>query len=334
MPQNVQNSRPSGLDDTLYNRIVRAVAADIARGSLAPGERLMESRLADRFGVSRAPARQALIEMETLGFVSHADPPARGYRVAAKSAERAAAYAEGTPEPFSMEVTPTWQLIYGDVEEALTKRIAFGSWRLVEVALGQHYGVSRTVAREVLARLQSCGLVVNEGKGWIAPQLNDTRVCDLYDLRALLEPAALAEVGADVPLEILDRMIGDLHAAKSCTPAGATLDTLEADLHFELLRGCKNTLLRKAMIESQSLVLAHRYLYKRTAEIFPVEPFLNEHLDILEKLRSGAVAEAGEALRRHLIASSDRAVVRIAKIRGSFQDNSLVYLEPIETPKR
>lgn len=333
MPQNVQITGSSGLDETLYNRIVRAIAAEIARGVLAPGERLMESRIAQRFGVSRAPARQALVEMEALGFVAHANAPARGYIVTAKAAERAAVFAVNPPEPFSLETTPTWQLIYGDVEEALTKRIAFGSWRLVEVALGQHYGVSRTVAREVLARLQSCGLVVNEGKGWVAPQLTETRVRELYDLRALLEPAALAEVSAQAPKELLDKMIGDLRAAMTTNPAGSNLDALEAELHFELLRRCRNSLLRKAMIESQSLVLAHRFFYKRTAEMFPVEPFLVEHLDILEKLRRGAIGEAREALRCHLIASSDRAVVRIAKVRGSFQDNSLVYLEPIETTR-
>lgn len=331
MLNNAQHAGSSGLDKTLYNRILRAVAAEIACGVLVPGERLMESRLAHRFGVSRAPARQALVEMEALGFVAHADAPARGYIIASKAAEHAAVYAVDPPEPFSVETTPTWQLIYGDVEDALTKRVAFGSWRLVEVALGQHYGVSRTVAREVLARLQSCGLVANEGKGWIAPQMNEIRVRELYDLRALLEPAALAEVGADVPSQLLDKMIADLRIAMTSDPLGSTLDTLEADLHFELLRRCRNSLLRKAMVESQSLVLAHRFLYKRTAEMFPIEPFLEEHLDILEKLRSGVISEAGEALRCHLIASSARAVVRIAKVQGSFQDNSIVYLEPIET---
>ncbi|WP_424934414.1 GntR family transcriptional regulator [Amaricoccus macauensis] len=320
------------MEETLYTRILRAVGAEIARGDLAPGERLMENRLANRFGVSRAPARQALAEMEDLGLVAQAEAPARGFVVTTDAAERAALrFAAHPPEPFSAETTPAWQLIYSDIEKALTRRIAFGSWRVVESALGRHYGVSRTVAREVLARLQSCGLVVNEGKRWIAPELTEKRVHELYDLRALLEPAALAEVGANVPTDLLDGMIRDLHTVMTDRSGGPTLDQLEADLHFGLLGRCRNSLLRKTMVESQSLLLAHRFFYQHTSEMYPVEPFLDEHLQVLELLRAGAVPEACEGLRAHLVASSHRAVARIALIRDAFRDTPPAYLEPIET---
>lgn len=206
--------------EPLYMRILRALGAEIAHGTLRPGDRLMENRLAHRFGVSRAPARQALGEMASLGLVAPAAAPARGYVVTADAAARAAPYAQPTSDCFTGETTPSWQRIYGDVENALTRRIAFGSWRLVESALGQHFGVSRTVAREVLARLQSRGLVINEGKRWIAPELTERRVRDLYELRALLEPAALIEVAATAPRAQLDRMCTELRRAQTHGTAG------------------------------------------------------------------------------------------------------------------
>lgn len=58
----------------------------IERGELLPGERLQEIRLAEQFGLSRTPIREALHRLETLGL---AEPgPKRGLIVARISYER------------------------------------------------------------------------------------------------------------------------------------------------------------------------------------------------------------------------------------------------------
>ena len=317
------------MDEPLYTRILNALIAEIGAQVLSSGDRVMENRIATRFGVSRAPARQALAQLEALELVAPAVAPARGFVVVPSASQRALALAVPNVDPFTTETTPTWQRIYGDVEDALTCRIAFGGWRLVETALARHFDVSRTVAREVLARLQTRGLVANEGKGWIAPELSQTRVQELYELRAVLEPAALSDVGAAVPADFLAKMIADLEQAADTSVDGRILDRLEADLHIELLQRCRNSALRKATTEAQSLLLAHKFFYQHTADIYPVEPFLSEHLQVLHRLRSGAVPEACDGLRHHLLRSSDRAVERIAKLRGSFQDTPPAYLEPL-----
>lgn len=291
----------------------------------------MENRVATRFGVSRAPARKALAKLQALGLIAPPPAPARGFVVAAEARQRAAALAPPKRDPFSPQTAPSWTRIYGEVEDALTQRIAFGSWRLTETGIARQFSVSRTVAREVLARLQARGLVVNEGKGWIAPELSQTRVRELYELRALLEPAALEGVSAELPHDALDRMIGDLQSVADTGADGQMLDRLEADLHVTLLRRCSNSALRKAMTEAQSLLLAHRFFYQHTAELYPVEPFLAEHLLVLDALRDGALRDACAALRQHLLRSSDRAVARIARLRGSFRDRPPGYLEPLDT---
>lgn len=214
------------MDEPLYNRIVQALVSEIAAGDLLPDDRLMENRIATRFGVSRAPARKALAEMETKGLVTHAPPPARGFIVGQDAPQRAIGLAPETSEPFTTDTVPTWQRIYGEVEDALTRRIAFGSWRLTEAGIARQFGVSRTVAREVLARLQVRGLVVNEGKGWVAPELSGIRVRDLYELRALLEPAALGNVAARLSNRRLEAMIADLQTAMNAgADAGCSINS-------------------------------------------------------------------------------------------------------------
>lgn len=66
-------------------RIARALIDDIAAGALAPGERLDETRLAERFGVSRTPVREALNQLVAQRIL--VSPARRGTRVARYSRE-------------------------------------------------------------------------------------------------------------------------------------------------------------------------------------------------------------------------------------------------------
>src|SRR5688500_17104948 len=51
--------------DTLRDQLEQ----DIVTGTVRPGERLDEQRLAARFGVSRTPIREALMQLATAGLV-------------------------------------------------------------------------------------------------------------------------------------------------------------------------------------------------------------------------------------------------------------------------
>jgi DNA-binding GntR family transcriptional regulator len=68
-----------GLADAIADRL----RADIQSGVYAPGDRLVERRLADRFGVSHIPLREALARLVEEGLVVR--PPRRGARVASLS---------------------------------------------------------------------------------------------------------------------------------------------------------------------------------------------------------------------------------------------------------
>jgi DNA-binding GntR family transcriptional regulator len=60
--------------------VVDAVRADIVQGVLQPGTRITEAALAERYGVSRVPVREALRGLEAEGFVD--SRPNVGSRVA------------------------------------------------------------------------------------------------------------------------------------------------------------------------------------------------------------------------------------------------------------
>ena len=74
---------------TVLREQIREILLErILSGELQPGDRLVELLLAKEFGTSQAPVREALRELESLGFVEH--EPYRGTRVREMTAERIA----------------------------------------------------------------------------------------------------------------------------------------------------------------------------------------------------------------------------------------------------
>lgn len=337
VPARDATNEPSitGAVPRLNEQVYAILAAEIAQGRLAAGERLTETQVASRFGVSRPPARQALARLAQAGLALKAE--GRGYRVAPVAAGRAAPAPSPSPaQPAEVDgaqrlrAVASWERIYDEVESEIVARTLVADWRIVETDLARHYGVSRTVARDVVGRLQQAGVVKKgEGARWIAPALTATSVGELYEVRWILEPEALAKAAARAPAALLARMEAHLEAGLAAPErlGGADLDALEDEMHVQLLAHCGNDALLQAIRLHQSLLIAHRFLYRRTLAMFEVEPFLPEHLAVVRRLRAGRIDEARESLRAHLMVSRERAMARIVQIRRAFDPPDLPYLE-------
>jgi DNA-binding GntR family transcriptional regulator len=323
-------SRGVGPSPRLYQRAYDLLAENIRRGLVPAGSELSETSIAAQFGVSRAPARRALNELAKAGLIERRS--GRGYVVKRGAKVRAKPGGSDTVPDQKLVSEPSWQRIYREVEEDIAARISFASWRLNEAVLARHYGVSRTVARDVIGRLQQRGLLKKDERSrWIAPALTPQHVAELYELRWLLEPAALTKAAPRVPSELLDRMQLKL-ATVIADPAkivGSTLDDLERDLHATVLGFCDSETLMQAIAGPQSLLIAHRFLYRWTARLFDVEPFLAEHMVVFERLRAGRVKSAAAALEKHLRDSRDRAIARIDAIASGAQPEMSPFLEQL-----
>ena len=64
--------------ERLRDQVYELIRGDIKSGALAPGQRLVEVDLADKYGVSRTPVREALFQLTRSGFL---DSTERGYSV-------------------------------------------------------------------------------------------------------------------------------------------------------------------------------------------------------------------------------------------------------------
>lgn len=330
-------ARSSALAPRLHERAFHILAGQIRTGALAAGERLLESRVAERFGISRAPARQALARLADLGLVQRSQE-GHGFvvlRVEAAGADLPGLSPLAAPEgegDIQLAAESTGARIYKDVEREVVARSAFGAFRLVENHLAAHYGVSRTVAREVLSRLHRRGIVRKHARlHWFAPALTPAYLAELFEMRAILEPAALRLAAPRLPAAALERLRTNLRDALDA-PAGvdgARLGALEEEMHIDLLAHCGNATLMEALSTYQTLLVGLTFLYDFAARGQKVEPFLTEHMEVAQCLLAGHTDAAVAALRSHLDGSFARAMERLERVRRAAAPGPLAYLVPL-----
>ncbi len=61
--------KPIERHQTLREKILETIRDAILKGSLKPGERVSEPELAERFGISRTPIREAFRQLESEGYL-------------------------------------------------------------------------------------------------------------------------------------------------------------------------------------------------------------------------------------------------------------------------
>jgi DNA-binding GntR family transcriptional regulator len=84
--------------------------------------------------------------------------------------------------------------VYQELRGALRKGRIGSSRIATERELAEQLGVSRTPVREALALLVHEGLISSTSRGFAPPELSREDLADLYQIRRLLEPNALATV--------------------------------------------------------------------------------------------------------------------------------------------
>lgn len=109
--------------------------------------------------------------------------------------------------PVRLEAAASWQCFSPEIERAIIARTAVAGWRVIETELARHSGVSRTVAREMIARLNQRGVIRGDARGrWSAPVLTPEHVGELYERRSPLEPVALRKAMPAVPRGFVSAM--------------------------------------------------------------------------------------------------------------------------------
>jgi DNA-binding GntR family transcriptional regulator len=174
------------------------------------------------------------------------------------------------------------------------------------IALG--FGMSRTLAREVLLRLEGAGLVeLRPKRGAIVacPSINEAQ--DIFEVRRCLEARSLArlsETWTDKLERELENHVLKEEAAAIKGDLNASIKLAE-NFHLKLAAMSGNKALAQyidEIVSRCSLILA---LYGRP---HATDCAVSEHRMILDALKRGGADEASRAMDQHLIALQECAI--------------------------
>lgn len=320
------------LNDQLYEIII----SSIKKGRLERGTLLLEGPLAELFGVSRSPVRQALLSLHQNGMICTFD--GRGYLVGNEPVEvlkRKLSTSDfkliegGTKAP---RKTETWKSVYDRIERDLLHQSLFGSYRINELELSRHYSISRTVSSQVLTRLSLMGLVERDERSrWQLTQWDEDRLGELYEVRRRLEPYVLMRAAEFLQPEQLQGYIERLHKAIDIYPNmdSRQFDDLESDLHIETLGRCPNRQMLQILRRTHSLLLSGKHILLDKSYFPDEEPFFREHLCIFENLQSGRADLAAESMEEHLVIAERKVKQRLAHFREHNRIAAVPYLEQL-----
>jgi DNA-binding GntR family transcriptional regulator len=321
-----------------YELVERVLRDNIASGRLPEGLVLLEGPIAELLQTSRAPVQKALQKLETDGLVRRFD--GRGYLVGGVPREvpplrmdlRSLGLAVAVDVDEALQSRGSWERISLAVEEAVAACLVFGEYRIIETEIAEHFHVSRTVVRDVLGRLQERGLVrKNQSSHWVAGPLTARSIRERYELRRILEPAALLAAEGrpdrDAMTTLRDKVAaaedgGDADFARWEEMENAFIDLCVLTVpNGQLSEAIRHNLLP---LRAANRLLGHLGLPSDRAAI-------SETRIVLDLLLNDAVRSAAEFWRDHLDMAVQRSIARLKIVAVIPEPQRLApYLTPLE----
>ncbi|MFJ1311511.1 GntR family transcriptional regulator [Agrobacterium sp. P15N1-A] len=279
----------SPLAQTIANEITLLVTS----GEIGAGEHLRAQHIADRFGVSRQPVRDAFQILSDQGLVELKEN--RGFFVKESTV--------GIVEPVSDEAQPfevanDYQRL---AEDWLTDKIPA---EVTELMLRERYKLTKAQLNDILMRAAREGWAERkQGYGWrFLPVAKTVEAFEqIYRFRMLIEPAAMLE-----PEFRLDRAIIDEQRRIQTRMLETDIERLPAErllhngalFHEELIKMSNNPFFHLSLVRVNRMrrLLEYRSRVDRSRTVRQCQ----EHLAILDLLQQGEIVEASFAMRRHL----------------------------------
>ncbi|MCU1545779.1 MAG: GntR family transcriptional regulator [Homoserinimonas sp.] len=175
---------------------------------------------------------------------------------------------------------------------------------LVETAVAEAYGVSRTPVREALRALEKDGILQQRGRHLVVRVTTLEEVLEIYDCRIVLEGVAAgwaARARTDNDLELLELALQEMTLAADASPFEKA--TVNHAFHERLWRSSHNATLVDLLARLE--VHIRRYPEPTVSQPGRWEEAVAEHTAIIESIRQRDEEEAARLSRAHMAAARD-----------------------------
>lgn len=190
-------------------------------------------------------------------------------------------------------------IVYNALFQAILAQELMPGTKLSEETIGTHFSVSRTIVRAALNRLHTEALVeFRQNRGAFVATTTAEEARQVFEARNAIEREIflrLAAIATEKQVQALQQHLEEEHKVDSHNHARAIL--LSGEFHLLAARMAGNEVLAsflKSLISRTSLILAQHSTHHEA------DCSVDEHVDILNALRSRNPEAAADAIVAHL----------------------------------
>ncbi|HJC50755.1 MAG TPA: GntR family transcriptional regulator [Candidatus Anaerostipes avistercoris] len=211
------------------------------------------------------------------------------------------------------EYLPLRDVVFNTLRQAIiTGEFAPGE-RLMEIALANRLGVSRTPVREAIRKLELEGLVVMiPRKGAEVAKITEKDLRDVLEVRSSLEELAAELATERMNEEIkekLEKALDDFKKAIDSEDNAAIADS-DVEFHDIIFEATGNARLIQIISNLREQMYRYRLEYVKDTEYHTV--LLNEHRELVKAMLEGKKDEARKIMKKH-IDNQEMTVIRNIK---------------------
>lgn len=162
---------------------------------------------------------------------------------------------------------------------------------------------SRTPIREALNKIEQENLIkIIPKKGVMVTELSLKNILDIYQLREIIEPAAIIRYGSLYPKEKLESFKEVFSSSITNTPAFYDQDD---DFHYFIVEPFKNAYINNIMEE---IHVQSRRLRIVTGRMQEYDLTSKEHLKIIDLVLDGQYENASVKMKEHIALARNNAI--------------------------
>ena len=208
------------------------------------------------------------------------------------------------------EYLPLRDVVFNTLRKAILKGELKPGERLMEIALAERLGVSRTPVREAMRKLELEGLVVMiPRRGAQVANITEKDLNDVLEVRIALENLSIENACARMTEEQLAELKRAGRYFEETIKEGNLVKLAEADVAFHevIYKASDNRRLNQVLNNLREQIYRYRVEYLKEEETRNV--LVKEHEEIYEAIKNRDVKKAQEISFRH-IENQREAIIR------------------------
>jgi DNA-binding GntR family transcriptional regulator len=208
--------------------------------------------------------------------------------------------------------------IYEALRESILKN-GYGPNEMLPIdRLAEDFGVSATPVREALVRLEAEGLVtLIPNKGAIVTDIQADDILNNWEMRLLLEPYAAGKSAALIPEQEVEALREEIIRLRQAPFDNDRYVASDTRLHETLYTHLPNSFLRDTIRRVHQMSIRIRYFPEDSTAMHEqvVNEVLQEHLAIIDALKSHDSPRITESVQTHLRNGEKRAMAALLRKR-------------------